>query len=97
MNAISSVLHTLVTPTSRQKIVEGRVGKLAPGSEKSKEIQKVVGQAMDAHPHEEDQNHLYDPYEFIDDVAGKPLDKEFTTDARRLGETFQGHASLWKS
>ena len=76
MGALSHMLHTLEGSASNLTII--------PGGDTKKESQKIINQVIDAHPHEIDKDHLYDPYEFFDDVTGKPMDKNLATAAREL-------------
>jgi len=63
-------------------------GRHAPGSKEIKEMHKIIGQVVDAHPHDEAEDCLYDPYEFFDDVSGKLLNKDLATAARKLEMKF---------
>ena len=51
-----------------------------------KEVEKVINQVIEAHPHEVERSNLYDPYEFLDDVTGQALVKTLTTAAKGSGD-----------
>ena len=48
----------------------------------------MINEMSKSDPHQEEANNLYDPYEFLDDVTGKGLNKDLAKAARRLEMQF---------
>ena len=64
----------------------GVLGRLSLGPSEAKDITGTINELTKVDPHE--QELLYDPFEFFDDVTGHTLDKKMAVEARKLEMQF---------
>ena len=62
------------------------LGRLSLGPREEKDITNAINELTTVDPHE--QELLYDPFEFLDDVTGQTLDKKMAVEARKLEMQF---------
>ena len=64
----------------------GVLGRLSLGPSEAKDITGTINELTKVDPHE--QELLFDPFEFFDDVTGQTLDKKMAVEARKLEMQF---------
>jgi hypothetical protein len=82
------VCQTVMNEKNKTEGTHGLLGKLSLGPAEAKDVTMAINELMKADPHKDENETLYDPYDFFDDVTGHDLDRDMATAARQLEMKF---------